>query len=415
MANSGKQQRRAVHYAINSNDDHERSAASETGDEGEDEGGGEDEHPDAGNVPTTLIDDKTPKALEAMYYDPADAGSYGGIDRLLRRAKATGLGVSREQVQAFLTDQQTYSLHKPTRRTFKRNFTYVSGIDKQWQADLADMQLLSRYNKGNKYILTCIDVFSKYAWAIPVQSKSAVSMVAGFKELFKEAGQRKPKRLQTDQGKEFLCAPVQALLKQHGIVHFSSFSDQKAAVVERFNRTLRDRISAYQSKTNTKSYMKVLPRILKAYNASWHRSIKMAPRDVLPKHENKIWTRLYGDGSVGHSKRDRELAVGQKVRVPKWKGTFEKGYTPRWTEEHFTVRRALKHPQRVYELAEYDGDPVRGIYYEDELQPIGQNIYTVEKELAHRKHHGRKQVLVKWRGWPEKFNTWQYEDELQVQ
>ena len=99
-------------------------------------------------------------ALHAIYYDPDDAGSYGGIDRLFQRAVQKGLkGITRKDVINFLSAQRSYSLHKPTRRNFVRNKTIVKGIDVQWQADLADMQGLSRQNGGMKYLLTCIDVF----------------------------------------------------------------------------------------------------------------------------------------------------------------------------------------------------------------------------------------------------------------
>jgi transposase InsO family protein len=353
------------------------------------------------NVESSLVDAPTRQKLADIYYNPTDPGAYGGVERLLRRARVNHLHVSREKVEAFLADQKTYSLHKPLRKTFRRNYTYASGIDKQWQADLVDMAKLSKFNKGYRYVLTCIDIFSKYAWAIPLKSKAAGDVVNAFKELFKQAGNRKPKLLQTDKGAEFLAKPVQALLKRVGIKHFSSQSDFKAAIVERFNRTLRMRLSGYQSYHNTKEYLDVLPMLLEAYNASPHRSIGMAPRDVRPKHEIAIWRRLYGGdamkGSKPSDRRDRDLDIEQKVRVPVEKHHFAKGFAPNWTEESFLVRSTIKQPRRVYELEDEMGEPIHGKYYEEEVQPIKQNIYTVEKELKHRTYRGRKQVFVKWR------------------
>ena len=370
------------------------------------------------NVETSFVDDTTRQSLTDIYYNPSEPGAYGGVERLLRRARVNGLHVTREQVEAFLADQKTYSLHKPVRRKFRRNYTFASGIDKQWQADLVDMAKLKHFNNGYRYILTCIDIFSKYAWAIPLKRKTAGDMVDAFKKLFKQAGNRSPQLLQTDAGTEFLAKPVQALLKRKGIKHFSSHSDFKAAIVERFNRTLRMRLSGYQSYHNTKQYLKVLPKLLVAYNGSQHRSLGMAPRDVRPKHENAIWMRLYGGddmkGSKPSDRRDRDLELGQKVRIPAYKKLFEKGSAPNWTEESFLVRSTIKQPRRVYELVDQKGEPVLGKYYEEEIQPIKHNMYTVEKELKHRTYRGRKQVFVKWRGWPDKFNSWQYEDELET-
>ena len=89
----------------------------------------------------------------------------------MKRAREKGIeGVSQEKVAQFLADQQSYSLHKTARRNFKRNKTVVGGIDRQCQADLADMQGLTKENDAYNYILTVIDIFSKYGWAIPIKN-----------------------------------------------------------------------------------------------------------------------------------------------------------------------------------------------------------------------------------------------------
>ena len=108
------------------------------------------------------------KELNKIYYHPDEEGSYGGIQKLLRAAKSKGLKLSEKSIIVYLGMQAIYSLHKPSRKNFKRNQT-VGAIDQQWQADLADMQAISRKNNGTKYILTVFDVFSKYASAIPVK------------------------------------------------------------------------------------------------------------------------------------------------------------------------------------------------------------------------------------------------------
>ena len=91
----------------------------------------------------------------------------------MRRAREKRIkGASRVAVKRFLAGQTSYTLHRPARRRFPRNPTRVAGVDDQWQADLVDMQALARDNQGMKYLLTCIDVFSKYAWVIPIRDKS---------------------------------------------------------------------------------------------------------------------------------------------------------------------------------------------------------------------------------------------------
>ena len=343
--------------------------------------------------------------LKEIYYDPQDPGSYGGVEKLYRSGKKANVkGLTRNKVKQFLRDQQAYSLHKPARRNFERNPTYVKGIDAQWQADLADMQALSRNNGGMRYILTVIDVFSKKAWGIPVKSKSAKDMVEGFKQLLREAVPRKPKRLQTDKGKEFLNKPVQDLLKKEDIDHFTSNSDKKAAVVERFNRTIKSRIWTYLTAHQSRRYIDILPKLLASYNNTYHRSIGRAPNQVRKQDENEIWVRLYGDGSKG---RKSEVRKGQMVRISNVKGIFEKGYLPNWREEHFLVETDRDNPRRVYKLADTGGEEMKGSWYPEEIQPITKNKYLIEKVLRKRKNsQGELELFVKWKGWPRKFNTW---------
>ena len=351
-------------------------------------------------------DSQIRSALRDIYYNPEDSGSYGGVNRLFKRAKELGVkGLKTEDVESFLRDQRSYSLHKPSRRNFKRNKTVVSGIDVQWQADLADMQGLSRFNGGHKYLLTCIDVFSKFAWVIPTKDKSASIMTTAFKELFQQAHPRKPQRLQTDRGKEFLNKQVRSYLGDMGIELFQTHSDKKAAVVERFNRTLKTRIWTYFSAKNTKQYMDILPKIMTSYNNSVHRSIGMRPAQVRKEHEDRIWARLYG--SSGNLLPRLKVSPGEMVRVSRIKGGFEKGYVPNWTEQHYRVEGAEGRHRRVYKLQNIRGEPIDGTYYQEEIQPIKQNEFRVEKILKRRTNsEGNKEALVKWKGWSEKFNTW---------
>ena len=162
---------------------------------------------------STISEDLINK-LKLIYYDAKDSGSFGGINRLLRSAKQKGLDVNKDKIISFLKTQDTYTLHKPVRKIFKRNQTIVGNIDDQWQADLADVSDISRQNKGNNFLLTVIDCFSKYAWVIPTKRKDANSIHEAMQELFRQAYPRKPKRLQTDKGKEFLNTAVQNYLAQ---------------------------------------------------------------------------------------------------------------------------------------------------------------------------------------------------------
>ena len=348
------------------------------------------------------------KQLHNLYYAPGDPGSLGGAERLYRRAKEIGIPVTRHSVKTFLSKQLAYSIHKPVLHKFERNHTYVARIDQQWQADLADMQAVAKENDGYHYILTCIDILSRYAWTVPVRSKSMKDMLIAFKQLVKLSHPRLPQRLQTDKGTEFFNTCVGAFLRGRHIQHFASNSDQKAAVVERFNRTLKNRIWTYFTANDTKRYVDVLGDIVDAYNHTIHRSIGMHPADVdNDEAAEKAWVKLYYRDSIKiHSNHRKEIGVGQKTRITRWKGEFEKGYLPNWSREHFIVRQRLAQPHTVYKIEDTSGEPIEGAFYDKELQAIPENTLQVERVIRHRKVGNRKEVLVKWLGWGDKFNRW---------
>jgi Integrase core domain/Chromo (CHRromatin Organisation MOdifier) domain len=368
------------------------------------------------NEHVNVSEDDIDTKLGKIYYDPRSIGSFGGVNRLTKEAKTRGLrGVTRARVERYLADEHAYSLHKPARRTYKRNKTYVSGIDAQWQADLADMQTLAKENNGMRYILTVIDVFSKFAWAIPIKDKGAKTMVTAFEELFRLALHRVPRRLQTDKGSEFLCAPVQRLLRVKGVQHFTSESDKKAAVVERFNRTIKTRLWTYFTAKQTKRYVDVLQQHVDSYNGSVHRMTRMAPKDVRKKHETEIWRRLYdGEGVSAFTKRRSEPKAGELVRLSRWKGHFEKGYLPNWSKETFHVVKVKRHPRTVFEVRDKEGEEIKGNFYAPEVQRVKFGEYVIERVLKRRvnKSTGARECLVKWEGWPDSYNSWVAESSM---
>jgi hypothetical protein len=349
------------------------------------------------------------RQLHNLYYAAGDSGSYGGVERLYQRARELRIPVSRPVIRSYLSKQLAYSLHKPVRHKFERNKTYAAHIDQQWQADLADMQTLASENDGYRYILTCIDIISRYAWAVPVRSKLKKDMLTALKRLVRIANPRLPQRLQTDKGKEFFNAELSNFLRAKGIHHFASNSDQKAAVVERFNRTLKNRIWTYFTANNTKRYVDVLGDITHSYNNTVHRSIGMRPADVDGEEAaRKAWTRLFYRDSckIATTHNAQAINTGQRARITRWKGNFEKGYLPNWSREHFIVQQRAAHPRAVYKITDSSGEPIEGAFYGAELQAIDRNTLEVERVIRVRNRGARKEVFVKWCGWPEKFNRW---------
>jgi hypothetical protein len=124
--------------------------------------------------------------LQRAFYDPCLAGAYGGVAGLQHGTK-----LKLKLVKEWLNLQDTYTLHKPVRRKFKRRVTILGGIDNQFQADLIDMRALQKYNKGFAYLVTCLGVFSKYTWVVPIKTKTGTALVEALRKMFKH---RKPIR-----------------------------------------------------------------------------------------------------------------------------------------------------------------------------------------------------------------------------
>ena len=177
---------------------------------------------------------KREKNLTATYYNVRHVGSYGGILPLSKKTK-----IKRETVKSWLQSQDTYTLHKPVRYKFPRRKVIVSGIGQQWQADLVDVSNLSQDNDNIKYLLTCIDVFSKQAWVVPLKDKTGTRLVKAFTSIADPL----PTTLQTDKGTEFVNRKLQVWLKERNVHFFTTENeDIKASVVERFNRTLKSKL-----------------------------------------------------------------------------------------------------------------------------------------------------------------------------
>ena len=346
--------------------------------------------------------------LEKIYYDPKDPGSYGGKEALLRRAKEKGVAAaSFKSIDKFLKTQDTYTLHAPVRKRFSRNQTIVSGIDKQWQADLADLSNLSGENDGFRYLLTVVDCFSKFAWAIPMKKKDTKDTLDAFKQLFAQSAPRKPERLHTDKGLEFTNVGLKRFYTDNGVHHFVNASSNKAAMVERFNRTLKTKMYRYFTRNDTKRYIDVLPDLLHSYNHSKHRTIGMAPAQVTKADESKLWHRVYG--SYFSHAHPTKFSSGDQIRISSAKTIFDKGYLPSWTKEVFKVKDVVHHPLRVYKITDQQGEDIEGSYYPQDVQSVvktEQELYRVDKVLKRRTLHGVKEALVKWIGYPAKFNRW---------
>ena len=176
---------------------------------------------------------------------------------------------------------------------------------------------------------------------------------------------------------------------------YSTENEEKSSVVERWIRTMKEKMWKYLTANSTNAYLNVLSDLVKEYNNTRHSSIKMTPTNASKKgNELTVWRNLYPE----HLEiRDiyPKFSVGDKVRISKKKKTFEKGYTTRWTEEIFTIVEVKHTSPQTYKIADLNGEEIKGTFYEPELQKTSQELFRIEKVIK----RGKTKSLVKWKGY----------------
>ena len=239
------------------------------------------------------------------------------------------------------------------------------------------MQAFSKFNPGVKYLLAVIDVFSKYGWLTPLKDKTGKSVASASKTIFKE---RKPEKMWVDKGKEFYNKDLKDLIEL-----YSTENEEKPSVVERWIRTMKEKMWKYFMANSTKVYMNALSDLIREYNNTRHSSIKMTPVNASIK-ENKlrVWRNLYLEYLEIHDVNPK-FSVGDKVRINKKKKTFEEGYTTRWTEDIFMIVEVKRTSPMTYKIADLNGEEIQGTFYKPELQKTSQELFRIEKVIKRGK------------------------------
>ena len=256
------------------------------------------------------------------------------------------------------------------------------------------MTAFKDYNDGYTFLLLVIDTFSKYGWIIPLKNKKGETVADALKDIFEK---RKPEKLWTDKGTEFKNKDVKKLIEI-----YSTENEEKSSIVERWIRTMKEKMWKYFTDNNTYNYINVLPDLVKDYNNTVHSSTKLTPIDASKKkNELTVWRNLYPDRYKKYNITPK-FSVGDEVRITKKKKVFEKGYTTRWTEEIFTIKEIRDTNPITYILKDLNDKEIKGTFYEPELQKTEQQIYRIEKVIE--KEKGRS--FVKWKGYSDEFNSW---------
>ena len=273
------------------------------------------------------------------FFDKKSTGS--GFKKLKNTIKSNSL---------ILADE----LHKSIIRNYNKIKVYSQFKDNIWGVDLADMQSLSRKNKGIKYLLCAIDLFSEYAFVI-----LGISIVNAFDKIIKQSN-REPNKIWVDQGGEFYNNVFEKWLSDNDIIMYSTYNEGKSVVAERFIRTLKNKLYKHMTATGKKIYYGVLDDAVNKYNNTKHNTSKMKPIDV--GDNNK---RVYIDE---HNEKDSRFKVGDRVRISRYKNIFAKGYTPNWSKEIFIADKINDTVPYTYNLKDLNDEEIIGSFYDKELQ-----------------------------------------------
>ena len=375
-----------------------------------------------------MLTQEKEKFLEKIYFDPKQPTSFGGVDKLYRFVQTKRKDVSKGDIKRWLSKQSTYSLYRKAIQKFKRPKVIVPTKQYLWDSDTINYGTFENENDGFKYIAVFIDILSHYLYTVPLKSLKSRDMVEALKKVLPEG---KPSIIRTDRGPEFAGSANQ-YMKRQDIKHITTSEHSKANYAERVIRTIKGKLGRYMAYNKTRRWLDALPSITESYNNTYHRTIKMSPREALSTPDPILWTTQYQDPALNKKKNKTKSPVKAKDRLSKKKlfgfkpgdvvrlsripGRYDKESDKKWTDELFRVTsRSLNQGIPKYEVKDFANDPILDKFFGDELQKVmvdQDTQYDIEKIIKKRKRQGKTQVLVHWVGWPSKFDSWIDEDEV---
>ena len=225
------------------------------------------------------------------------------------------------------------------------------------------MQLISKFNKEFLFLLCVIDIFSKYAWVVPLKEKKGVSIVNAFQKILDDSN-RKPNKIWVDKENEFCNNSFKKWLKDINAEMYSLNIEGKSVVAERFIRTLKIKIYKYMTSVSKNVYIDKLDDIVGEHNNTYHRTIKMKPVGV----ENNT----YIDFEKEFNNKDPKFKVDDYVRISEYKNIFTKGYMPNWSEDVFIVSKIKNKVSWTYVINDFNCKEIIGTFYEKEFQKTNQ-------------------------------------------
>lgn len=342
--------------------------------------------------------------LDKIYRNIGTPGALGGLNVLYKAAKKAGLQLDYKDIQTFLNSQDSYTLHVPVVNKFLHSKVYSRGPMEIFQTDVAFFLDFKKENDQFECVLIVVDIFSKMAYFEAMKSKSCDSILAALKTIFARSGF--PKKLHSDEGKEYMCKKVQSYLKSQNIHHYITYSGKKAMIAERQIRTLKSYIYKYFDVVNSHRYIDVLPQLEHQLQNTEHRSIKMCPSQVNESNTNLVWQNLYGIPVI--NRKPSSLKIDDTVRVSLTRLQFHKSYLRGYSEELFKIYKITDGVPRQFYLKDLDNSPIKGMFYRNELVKVEKkdSLFKIDKILKKRKRKNKKEFLVSYLGYNSTFNQW---------
>jgi len=379
-------------------------------------------------APPTPTPDELDNYLKSVYLDPAHRGSLMGLEKLYHVVRQDRrYTITRKQIFEWLAAQTAYTQNRAIKPVTRRNRVLVKGIDDQFDADLivfADKTHWVPVNDGYRYILVVIDVFSRYVWARPLKSKEVVQVKEAFSDIFRDS-RRLPRRIRSDRGSEFTSAEMRRYMKNKRVTQIFTNNELQANYVERVIKTLKSKLMRYMTDRNTRRWIDVLQDIVDSYNNTWHYGIRATPALIDRGQEKKLWWQMYWPEEPydrerrGRMRRKTQYAfnLGDLVRLNKIKRAFQREYDQRWTGEVFRIERRFS-LDRIpkYKIVDWEGEPIEGTFYQNELQRVivpADTLFTIDYEIEEETDaDGVEWVKVHYAYWPSKFDSWVRRDAL---
>lgn len=294
---------------------------------------------------------------------------------------------------------------KPTRQVV------VAGKDAIWTCDHADMgndDDMAKLNDGYRYYLLVMDVFTRYAWAVPCKSTQTAEAWAVMKRIMQQSGRKPTTAIWSDQG---FKGAFSAGAKAMGLTVYHAFSKHKAAMAERLIRTIGSWLWQDMTAQQTRKWTALLPDVMKRYNNSEHKALDMTPAQASSLNaagQQRLWTHQYGEVLPNLAPK---LEVGDWVRISRLRATFEKSIADApWSREVFRVAAVSRGHPPMYELKDWAGEEITGKFYAQELRKTRApelQYWEVKDVLAHRnKGKSNHEILVTWLGVDANRKSW---------